>query len=238
MAISFRLEQEIFLKNLSNSFISIRDLFLKLTKERFIQSKYELGIFLLNRFNQLNNEEQADCAYWYKKSPYIDYKLNPVNKDELKIEFKYLAKEGKYNRKTACGKIMLRKEYFKTNFLQTAEKDNPIETLRARITELESQLQKRSVVDSELISQATKYNPTERETHLLIIGALANLLANPNKNASRYVKGTGTINLSAISKDISDQIILLLQPETKVRSEETIKPRLREAINTISKAES
>ena len=113
--------------------------------------------------------------------------------------------------------------------------------LQTRIAELEdlmsSNVEQQPPVDSKPTLQGTKYNTIERETHLLIIGALANLLANPNKNKTRYVKGAGAINQSALNSDIGAEIASLLQPETKSRSEETIKQRVREALNLITKAE-
>lgn len=113
--------------------------------------------------------------------------------------------------------------------------------LQTRIAELEdlmsSNIEQQPPVDSKPTLQGTKYNTIERETHLLIIGALANLLANPNKNKTRYVKGAGAINQSALNSDIGAEIASLLQPETKSRAEETIKQRVREALNLITKAE-
>lgn len=130
----------------------------------------------------------------------------------------------------------------------TTEKDPMIAQLQSenaelqtRIAELEdlmsSNVEQQPPVDSKPTLQGTKYNTIERETHLLIIGALANLLANPNKNKTRYVKGAGAINQSALNSDIGAEIASLLQPETKSRSEETIKQRVREALNLITKAE-
>ncbi|OOF47570.1 hypothetical protein [Rodentibacter trehalosifermentans] len=122
------------------------------------------------------------------------------------------------------------------------EKDHTIEELQAKITELENQLQaQQSAVNSQEVLPVSNldenYNPTERDTHLLIIGALANLLAKPIQNKSRYLKGTGAINQSAINKDIETEIAELLKPSTKERSAETIKPRLREALKLVKQAD-
>lgn len=106
--------------------------------------------------------------------------------------------------------------------------------LQTRISELEQQLQQ-SAVDSESILENEKpYDKRERETHLLMIAALANLLAT---SKSKYQKASGNINQSEVSKDIETEIINLLQPETKTRSLDTIRARIRESIVLITKAE-
>ena len=123
----------------------------------------------------------------------------------------------------------------------TVEKDSIIAQLQlenaelqTRISELENKTQQ-SAVDSEpTLGNAKAYDVRERETHLLIIGALSNLLA---ENKQKYQKGNGGINQSAISKDIETEIIELLQPATKTRTIDTIRPRIRESLNLITKAE-
>jgi len=103
-----------------------------------------------------------------------------------------------------------------------------------RMTEFEQKLQQ-SAVDSEpILENAKAYDVRERETHLLMIGAFSNLLAGYKQ---KYQKGNGGINQSAISKDIESEIIELLQPETKTRTNDTIRPRIRESLNLITKAE-
>ena len=102
------------------------------------------------------------------------------------------------------------------------------------MAELEQKLQQ-SAVDSEPVLEKCKaYDVRERETHLLMIGALSNLLAGYKQ---KYQKGSSGINQSAISRDIEHEIIQLLQPETKTRTLDTIRPRIREALNLITKAE-
>ena len=113
------------------------------------------------------------------------------------------------------------------------------ERLKAENAELKAQLQdnaqRQSAVDSEpVLGNAKAYDVRERETHLLMIGALSNLLAGYKQ---KYQKGNGGINQSAISKDIESEIIELLQPETKTRTNDTIRPRIRESLNLITKAE-
>ena len=106
--------------------------------------------------------------------------------------------------------------------------------LQTRISELEDKAQQ-SAVDSEpVLGNGKAYDVRERETHLLMIGALSNLLAGYKQ---KYQKGNGGINQSAISKDIESEIIELLQPETKTRTNDTIRPRIRESLNLITKAE-
>lgn len=103
-----------------------------------------------------------------------------------------------------------------------------------RMAELEQKPQQ-SAVDSEpVLENAKAYDVRERETHLLMIGALSNLLAGYKQ---KYQKGNGGINQSAISKDIESEIIELLQPGTKTRTNDTIRPRIRESLNLITKAE-
>ena len=122
---------------------------------------------------------------------------------------------------------------------ENIELKNNIEQLQKEVSELEEQLQanaqQQSTVDSEpVLGNAKAYDIRERETHLLIIGALSNLLA---VNKQKYQKGNGGINQSAISKDIETEIIELLQPATKTRTIDTIRARIRESLNLITKAE-
>ncbi|WP_239496673.1 hypothetical protein [Aggregatibacter kilianii] len=120
---------------------------------------------------------------------------------------------------------------------QNTQLQEDIERLKAENAELKAQLQvqKENAVDSEpVLRNAKAYDVRERETHLLIIGALSNLLAT---NKPKYQKGKGVISQSAISKDIETEIIELLQPATKTRTTDTIRPRIRESLNLITKAE-
>ena len=122
---------------------------------------------------------------------------------------------------------------------KNAQLQAEIERLKAENAELKAQLQdnaqRQSAVDSEpVLGNAKAYDVRERETHLLIIGALSNLLA---ENKQNYKKGNCGINQSAISKDIETEIIELLQPATKTRTIDTIRPRIRESLNLITKAE-
>ena len=122
---------------------------------------------------------------------------------------------------------------------QNAQLQEEIERLKAENAELKAQLQdnaqRQSAVDSEpVLENAKAYDVRERETHLLIIGALSDLLA---VNKQKYQKGNGGINQSAISKDIETEIIELLQPATKTRTIDTIRARIRESLNLITKAE-
>jgi len=219
-------------------------------------------LFKMKKFNPYEHGENADAFDIFNTGDLSDITRDlEINLDqEMFFKFAYSLNDGSYTPTDWHSFFLSRSFIFKQlgvnqandvkqliNKSENLMKPEIIEELRAentelktRIAELESQLQaqKESAVDFEPAPQVETYNPTERETHLLMIGAFANLLANPNKNASKYIKGKVAINQSAIGKDISDQILLLLQPETKTRSEETIKARLREAINTISKAES
>lgn len=250
----FRLEQKEIEDKFRDEFISLYDLFIKLNDEKFIFSKFEYGLFLINRFNSLTDKDLQQCAFWKPKTPFINYSFNHVDPKELKDEIKYLIKNEKFKRQRASRKIMLRKESFsrwKTynggikNLIKPettdTEKDSIIAQLQSenaelqtRISELKQQLQQ-SAVDSELVLRNAKaYDVRERETHLLIIGALSNLLAT---NKPKYQKGKGVINQSAISKDIETEIIELLQPATKTRTTDTIRPRIRESLNLITKAE-
>ena len=103
-----------------------------------------------------------------------------------------------------------------------------------KMAELEQKLQQGAVDSEPVLENAKAYDVRERETHLLMIGALSNLLAGYKQ---KYQKGNGGINQSAISKDIESEIIELLQPETKTRTNDTIRPRIRESLNLITKAE-
>ncbi|OOF56374.1 hypothetical protein BKK56_03520 [Rodentibacter genomosp. 2] len=115
---------------------------------------------------------------------------------------------------------------------RNTEKDSTIEELQTKITELENQLQARqSAVNSqEVLPVDENYNPTERETHLLMIDAMAKLLTNQNFNVNRYIRGK-SINKKQISEDIAEHITKVLNtPETTIRSAETIRKRLNEAL--------
>ncbi len=130
----------------------------------------------------------------------------------------------------------LQEEKAKNTQLQ-AENERLKEELKAqqdRMAELEQKLQQSAVDSKPVLGNAKAYDVRERETHLLMIGALSNLLAGYKQ---KYQKGNGGINQSAISKDIESEIIELLQPETKTRTNDTIRPRIRESLNLITKAE-
>ncbi|MEY8873275.1 hypothetical protein [Haemophilus sp. SZY H52] len=130
----------------------------------------------------------------------------------------------------------LQEEKAKNTLLQT-ENERLKAELKAqqdRMTELEQKLQQGAVDSEPVLENAKAYDVRERETHLLMIGALSNLLAGYKQ---KYQKGNGGINQSAISKDIESEIIELLQPETKTRTNDTIRPRIRESLNLITKAE-
>ncbi|WP_258184938.1 hypothetical protein [Haemophilus haemolyticus] len=118
----------------------------------------------------------------------------------------------------------LQEEKAKNTLLQTEN-----ERLKA---ELKAQQDRMTELEQKLNAKA--YDVRERETHLLMIGALSNLLAGCKQN---YQKGNSGINQSAISRDIEHEIIKLLQPETKTRTLDTIRPRIRESLNLITKAE-
>ncbi|MBF0750904.1 MULTISPECIES: hypothetical protein [unclassified Pasteurella] len=114
------------------------------------------------------------------------------------------------------------------------DKDRIIEELQTKITELENQLQaQQSAVNSQEVlpvSNLENYNPTERETHLLMIDAMAKLLTNQNFNVNKYIRGKN-INKKQISEDITEHITKVLNtPETTIRSAETIRKRLNEAL--------
>lgn len=103
--------------------------------------------------------------------------------------------------------------------------------LKALITDLERK-NKNTAQNGATSKQPEKYNPTEKETHLLMINALANIIAKPDfkAGAAKYLKANG-INQSAIYGEITKEITRILNaPETNERSEETIKRRLKEAM--------
>ena len=114
------------------------------------------------------------------------------------------------------------------------ELEAKVKAQQDRIAELEQKLQQGAGDSEPVLENAKAYDVRERETHLLMIGALSNLLAGCKQN---YQKGNSGINQSAISRDIEHEIIKLLQPETKTRTLDTIRPRIRESLNLITKAE-
>lgn len=114
------------------------------------------------------------------------------------------------------------------------QKNNRISKLETQlaISQAETQKLNQSAVKNESVFVEEKYNPTERETHLLMINALVNIITRPNfkAGAAKYLKANG-INQSAIYGEITEEITRILNaPETKERSEETIKRRLKEAV--------
>jgi hypothetical protein len=172
---------------------------------------------------------------------------NPIDYDDLtldRVELEKWAKHYGYNwilPPYSPMKITKTDQNLSNSNVNTAEKDSIIAQLQsenaelqARISELENKTQQ-SVVDFEpVLRNAKAYDVRERETHLLIIGALSDLLA---VNKQKYQKGNSGINQSAISKDIETEIIELLQPATKTRTIDTIRARIRESLNLITKAE-
>ncbi|WP_077664858.1 hypothetical protein [Rodentibacter pneumotropicus] len=122
------------------------------------------------------------------------------------------------------------------------DKNKTTEELQAKITELENQLQaQQSAVNSQEVLPVNNldesYNPTERETHLLMIDAMAKLLTNQNFNVNKYIRGKN-INKKQISEDITEHITKVLNtPETKSRSLETIRKRLDEALKLNEQAD-
>ncbi|OOF64705.1 hypothetical protein [Rodentibacter sp. Ppn85] len=121
-------------------------------------------------------------------------------------------------------------------------KDRNVEELQAKITELENQLQaQQSAANSQEVLPVSNldenYNPTERETHLLMIDAMAKLLTNQNFNVNKYIRGKN-INKKQISEDVTEHITEVLNtPETKSRSLETIRKRLDEALKLNEQAD-
>lgn len=114
------------------------------------------------------------------------------------------------------------------------------ETTKPRKDNLETQitqLDQSAVKNEAVLAGEEKYNLTERETHLLMINALANIITKPNfrAGAAKYLKANG-INQSAIYGEITEEISRILNaPETNERSEETIKKRLKEAMELETK---
>ncbi|MFZ7314752.1 hypothetical protein ACLSZU_04005, partial [Avibacterium avium] len=118
--------------------------------------------------------------------------------------------------------------------------DLQLDKANSRIKELEvenEQLKRTQgnilqIQNKDVLAKEEKYNPTERETHLLMINALVNIITRPDFKAgtANYLKANG-INQSAIYREIAEEITHILNaPETKERSEETIKRRLKEAM--------
>lgn len=186
-----------------------------------------------------NLEEDLNCSANNFLGAYSDVFVDTVQLSEkfnisVLKEYKEQTAQNKNLSKPVIDSTELQEEKAKNAQLQAE-----IERFKAENTELKAQLQdnaqRQSVVDSEpVLENAKAYDVRERETHLLIIGALSNLLA---ENKRKYQKGNGGINQSAISKDIETEIIELLQPATKTRTIDTIRPRIRESLNLITKAE-
>ncbi|OOF82820.1 hypothetical protein BKG92_05440 [Rodentibacter ratti] len=125
---------------------------------------------------------------------------------------------------------------------EITRKELVIEDLQTKITELEKQLQaQQSAVNFQEVLPVSNldenYNPTERETHLLMIDAMAKLLTNQNFNVNKYIRGKN-INKKQISEDVTEHITKVLNtPETKPRSLETIRKRLDEALKLNEQAD-
>lgn len=216
-----------------------------------------IGDYLLFRFKRFNPNEFGDKADFFPI--YISMDLSDVTRElevsydqDLFFKFAYSLCDGSFSNKDYWYFFVERNFVFNEINIdqETAENhmepvvdlnklQEEIERLKAENAELKAQLQdnaqRQSAVDSEpVLGNAKAYDVRERETHLLIIGALSDLLA---VNKQKYQKGNGGINQSAISKDIETEIIELLQPATKTRTIDTIRARIRESLNLITKAE-
>ncbi|MGC7590385.1 hypothetical protein ACPWUF_07875 [Bisgaard Taxon 46] len=105
-----------------------------------------------------------------------------------------------------------------------------IEELQKKITELEKEQQKKEIQNlSKPDIESSKYNPTERETHLQAIAILA--LRYAEQNESRLMTDTGKIKKSSIAKILKDESTELF---TTPKSAETFRPRIAEAIKFYS----
>ncbi|MXN89023.1 hypothetical protein [Pasteurella canis] len=100
-----------------------------------------------------------------------------------------------------------------------------IAELQNRIAELEKEIESLKKSDIE----SSKYNPTERETHLQAIAILA--LRYAEQNESRLMTDTGKIKKSSIAKILKDESAELF---TTPKSAETFRPRIAEAIKFYS----
>ncbi|SUB27358.1 hypothetical protein EV689_11226 [Avibacterium gallinarum] len=159
---------------------------------------------------------------------YIDFiEYQPINIDDLILTRKSL-------------EILINKIKNPDCNYNLKDLDLKLDTANARIKELEAENEqlKRAqgnilqIQNKDVLAKEEKYNPTERETHLLMINALANIITKPDFRAgtAKYLKANG-INQSAIYGEITEEITRILNaPETKERSEETIKRRLKEAM--------
>lgn len=187
-------------------------------------------------------EENLNCSARDFLGAYTDVFLDALQLSE-KFNISVLKDYKKKEEQTAQNKNLSKPAIDSTELQEekapNAQLQEEIERLKAENAELKAQLQdnaqRQSAVDSEpVLGNAKAYDVRERETHLLIIGALSDLLA---VNKQKYQKGNGGINQSAISKDIETEIIELLQPATKTRTIDTIRARIRESLNLITKAE-
>lgn len=104
-----------------------------------------------------------------------------------------------------------------------------VQALQARIAELEQELQnlKKPEAQTEAVTIAENYNPTERETHLQMIAVLSMKYAEQNKSSLMTEKG----------KIINSTLANILAKEsqelfTSPRKAETFRPRIAEALKT------
>lgn len=168
-------------------------------------------------FDINGNEIQFDIflshevAENWAKTHGLKWNIPPYRKPLEDAEGNNQAIELENQSKSVIDSTELQEEKAKNTQLQ-AENECLKAELKAqqdRMAELEQKLQQ-SAVDSEPVLEKCKaYDVRERETHLLMIGALSNLLAGYKQN---YQKGSSGINQSAISRDIEHEIIQLLQP--------------------------
>ena len=196
------------------------------------------AIFLFSEFKSVDRNAIFPYLFNYLLIQFFSWVLFIViwyyKEEKLALELAKFENTQETQSELSVNSTELQEEKAKNTLLQTEN-----ERLKAENAELKAQLQdnaqRQSAVDSEpVLENAKAYDVRERETHLLMIGALSNLLAGYKQ---KYQKGNGGINQSAISKDIESEIIELLQPETKTRTNDTIRPRIRESLNLITKAE-
>ncbi|CBY80842.1 hypothetical protein AO053_04235 [Haemophilus influenzae biotype aegyptius] len=219
-----------------DGFIQIPSRTINETAQKIILDKFSSYRFLNNEFGDLNHNFGLNFDF---PNNYLDVptQYTYVLIEQLKeiIDF-HQDEQLKKQSNDSIDSTELQAEKAKNTQLQ-AENESLKAELKAqqdRMAELEQKLQQ-SAVDSEpVLGNGKAYDVRERETHLLMIGALSNLLAGYKQS---YQKGSNRINQSAISRGIEHEIIKLLQPETKTRTLDTIRPRIREALNLITKAE-
>ena len=110
-----------------------------------------------------------------------------------------------------------------------------LDETKAENTQLKNELE--SLKANAIPTEPAAYNPTERETHLLLIYALSTMLAKGSKNVAKYLIAK-RINVSALAAESETQIRELVNDfDINARTQRVLRARISEALQSLQEAE-